>query len=529
MSLAQLRNARAYPFAPMPAEQRREWRGAAVVDAHDAHDAAHYRERRRQGQRDAESLLRGVARGGGLVTTSNNVAGASRRAFPGLDAGVLRESVAVALGGAERIAQQRETRRERYRLRRAHQALLQVEQKRRADRWHLIEHDGETFAKRVSGGIMHTRLSQLMCGRSAAMRLPESGSGARAEGREDRVGIRRRPEGSASASGLYYCGCVWSCPVCSWHVARERGKELQRVYEHLAGGAGVQGPRLSAYFATLTVRHSPGMPLERTRSAVADAWRKIRQTRGWREWKGRLGYFGDVRALEVTHGKNGWHPHLHLVFFTFAPLPADLGREFAAWLYGEWRKRIGAALGVEPNAERGVQIERVRSRADYLAKLGIGAELSSAHGKEARAEGSRTPWQLLSDVAERLETDPTHRDVRLWREWVEGMHGARQLTWSGELRGVRKALGVVELTDEEAAAAEVERGELVATVPVALWLFLDRRLPGFVARVLEACEAGGGQAVELLVRDLEAYYRGTYDEDGRARVPDRPPPWWSQG
>jgi hypothetical protein len=38
-------------------------------------------------------------------------------------------------------------------------------------------------------------------------------------------------------------------------------------------------------------------------------------------------------ALEVTHGDNGWHPYLHVVFFLRSDAAAD---EFGVWLLDRW-------------------------------------------------------------------------------------------------------------------------------------------------------------------------------------------------
>lgn len=564
LSLAERRAAGLYPFGPAPADLEfglREPERPHGINP--AVRAVLAREQEEWGQRDRQARgLAVVDPRAALVTTSSNVAG---RSPAGLDAGRMREVIALAMGGAEKLQRDREARRERYRLRRAHQRTLEVRTEERGEKWtaedagepaalaalvaelrqagtaprewapHLgpwAEGERATAARCSSGGVRGVRVGQLLCGRAAAIETPARGAhpgkGAKL-GKTADVEVRRAPDGRAGASGLYYCGAVWSCPVCSWHIARERGEEVQRVYRLLCEQG---GPALHPYFLTLTVRHGADMPLERTREAVAECWRKIRQARGWRQWQERLGYYGDVRALEVTHGANGWHPHLHVVLFSVREIPTEIGREFTAWLLAEWRKRVGAALGVEPNEERGVQMERVRSRADYVAKLGIGAELSSAHGKKARKEGSRTTWQLLQDVARRCEAgDYGHRDVALWREWVEGMHGARQLTWGGELRALRKVMGEDELTDEQAAAAEVERGAVVARVPVETWTKMESRLPDFAPAALEAAESGGGAAVVMLVRRLVEWYSGgegdgEYGPQPLGPHPTGPPPWW---
>ena len=36
-----------------------------------------------------------------------------------------------------------------------------------------------------------------------------------------------------------------------------------------------------------------------------------------------MGKIGHIKALEVTHGRNGWHPHYHILIFTKQELPKD--------------------------------------------------------------------------------------------------------------------------------------------------------------------------------------------------------------
>ncbi|MBM7457299.1 plasmid rolling circle replication initiator protein Rep, partial [Oceanisphaera litoralis] len=44
---------------------------------------------------------------------------------------------------------------------------------------------------------------------------------------------------------------------------------------------------------------------------------------------------GYIRALEVTHGENGFHPHFHIIMFT----SKDLGSSVLEHVYGQsWQR-----------------------------------------------------------------------------------------------------------------------------------------------------------------------------------------------
>jgi hypothetical protein len=66
---------------------------------------------------------------------------------------------------------------------------------------------------------------------------------------------------------------------------------------------------------TQTIPHARRDVLETLLTAFTEALRKFKQWRAY-AWAVRAyGIVGSIRALEVTHGGNGWHPHAHMVLF----------------------------------------------------------------------------------------------------------------------------------------------------------------------------------------------------------------------
>lgn len=280
--------------------------------------------------------------------------------------------------------------------------------------------------------------------------------------------------------GLTTCGSVWECPLCSMRIRTERALEIQRA-------VATWGPARTLLL-TLTIRHGMGEDLKHLRSNVAECWRRVRQHRGWRRMQDTLGYVGDVRTLELTHGYNGWHPHLHLLLFVEHP---ERVVEVLEELSNVWASTVERVLGVSnvPDSKRGVSIVPCRD-GTYLTKMGVGFELTAADSKIG-AKGHRSPWQIASDVVE------LHRpkDIRLWTAYCDGIRGARMLTWGGEIRyrvGLKK-----EKTDEEIASAEpdAEKGVVVGLIAKAVWAQLCR-VPMGRRRLLAAVEAGGWDAAQ---------------------------------
>jgi hypothetical protein len=203
-----------------------------------------------------------------------------------------------------------------------------------------------------------------------------------------------------------------------------------------------------------------------------------------------------VRALEVTHGAHGWHPHLHALLFLETPLSAAERDAATTWLRERWRNCVERAIGSDfaPN-DRGVDL-RESKRADYLAKFSF--ELVDPGTKCGRGK-NRTPLQIATSAAKGRCPD----DEALWIAYCAGMRGAKMLTWS---KGLRAAVDLdVEKSDEQVVEREEQQeAEIVAVIPAGVW---DRARDhhGLPCSILEAAERAIGQtegyeAIEKLLR-----------------------------
>lgn len=233
------------------------------------------------------------------------------------------------------------------------------------------------------------------------------------------------------------------------------------------------------YLLTLTLPHDEGDALKSLRKHVARSWGKVTQGAAWKRWRERIGVLGTVRALEVTHGGNGWHPHLHVALYLTQNLENSTLGELRAWFHQAWRRRITertpqGRLYRAPSAEHGVTLQPLRG-SEYLTKMGLAGELTLATTKEGRT-GHRTSWQILRDLTNAYanRTDTSH-DAMLWREFTRAMKGARQLTYS---RGLRAHYALGEPVEDEALGdtqQELETlgtdgAETVATWTAAEWV-----------------------------------------------------------
>ena len=285
------------------------------------------------------------------------------------------------------------------------------------------------------------------------------------------------------------CGSIWVCAACASRIAEERRQEIQQLLDahHQAGG--------STYMMTLTIPHRASQPCDALGAIVTKCWQHTKSGKPWRKAKMRYRYLGDVRALEVTHGSNGWHPHLHILIF-FKPEATQTDAEsFAQWLFERWARSVQKhGYGqCSSDAFTFALVSPGKGAADYVAKWGAACELSKAHINSGKS--GRTPFDILEDLRKHGRRD----DEELFVEYAFAFKGRRHLTWS---TGLREHYGLREGRPDEEIADEVPSGRHhVASIEASLWHEITRQRLG--ADLLDAFDQGGENAVLQLLRRHE--------------------------
>ncbi len=341
------------------------------------------------------------------------------------------------------------------------------------------------------------------------------------------VAVDRHPDGYAYTSGLQTCGSVWACPICSFKIRTKRAIELaSAIAVHTARGG-------SVYLLTLTTQHTWGEALDLVWSDVQDVWAYITSHYRYRKLKDELG-MGFVRTIEVMHGFNGWHPHLHVLLFIDEHVDrfddAETYDRIACTFHDLWVNRMCEHHGRDVKSSYGVDLRPVKDDGAegvgmYCTKAGY--EVAMADGKAGRSETSRHPFAIAFDATETGDM----ADINLFREWVRGSHGRHMWSWS---KGLRQKLGLAdEKTDEELAAEADEVIERVCTISPLLWKAIVRTRIGLRAQFLTVLDNGGhhlDEAIELLASYnvgvvVETRSSGPPGEPSRAprlRAPDEP-------
>ena len=273
--------------------------------------------------------------------------------------------------------------------------------------------------------------------------------------------------------------------MCAAKRAREDATALRGILGELRRQGG------HAYLVTLTVPHAIHHDIRDTRKTVAKAWTSVSNGTPWKRFCGTYHVAGVARALEVTHGANGWHPHAHVLLFCRRVLSAGELAEVRAWISERWGVHVQKRGWARPDAEHGVTVKACRTDT-YIAKMGLAEELVGGQRKQGRI-GGRTPWQIAYDIAHaklrKLRDPALDRDIAIWKDYARGMRGAQQLTWS---RGLRKRYTPAVDTSQ----CELELGdmrvprEVVLDMPAHVWRDVVRDDVELQVELLAAAELG---------------------------------------
>jgi hypothetical protein len=253
------------------------------------------------------------------------------------------------------------------------------------------------------------------------------------------VVVRRLPDGRAAYSGLYRCGDFWRCPSCRVALGIRRARQIEAALrQHVDAGG-------SALLATYTVPHTRDEALPVVLARLSDTWRRYARN-AWRDVLGAH-YVGNVRALEVVHGVNGWHPHYHALLFISSGLPYLT--LVAVALAERWSEVAGAGWRSDV---RQVAHDGVAAVARYLTTDGVAGASYEVASPAAKVSAGRSYMQILHDYARYRSS----ADAALVYEYASALHGVHHLAISPRLRKrydfTDPALGWSEIADEDVLA-----------------------------------------------------------------------------
>jgi hypothetical protein len=240
---------------------------------------------------------------------------------------------------------------------------------------------------------------------------------------------------------------------------------------------------------TLTLPHTLSQSLSKVLEAVSDCTRYLNSGRSaLKKLLQPYGYFGQIRALEVTHGLNGWHPHLHVLVLHRCEIPSLVQDRLKA----RWEAAAISKGWAPPGWFVGLSWQDGTAAADYVNKSGtwgLAEEVSQSHLKKA-GRGGRSPHQLLLAA-----TLGDKKAGALFQEFGLAFKGKRQLFWSA---GLKDHFGLNDVSDEQITDEEdtvpVEAVPL-AVVPADKWSLVCKYRER--AELLRAAESDGDAQVAV--------------------------------
>lgn len=291
---------------------------------------------------------------------------------------------------------------------------------------------------------------------------------------------------SAHYAGLQTCGSVWDCPVCAAKISeRRRVDEVLPAMDKWKEQGGGQ-----CLLLTLTNPHNISDVLLDLVKGQQRAMRSMTSSRAYKRLMKFIGGVGTIRAWEVTHGLNGFHPHFHIILFVETGLDlVELEEQF----YLAWSNACRLAKLAIPDRSHGVRLHDGTMAHAYASKgvWGLDHEITKGHLKKSNK--GRSPMDLIRSYV----LDGDKQAAALFIEYSKAFHGKRQLYWSP---GLKEFFGIGDKSDEEIACEQDETAVLLGRIEWSVWkLVLKSEVRG---EILELGRLGSWEAITRLLDDL---------------------------
>jgi len=307
---------------------------------------------------------------------------------------------------------------------------------------------------------------------------------------------RSEQEQKARYLNLAFCHNKWVCPFCATYAARNFEQEVSAVVNWAYSN------HYAVSMITLTVPHGAGDRIDVIVDRFNDALRRLKMSYFWHSLRQRFGIIGEIKSTECTHGKNGFHWHVHSLYIhdsgvTFSDELAAIREAWrSAIIKAGFRNSKGKALAAFN--KRAVHVMDNAPTSAYLAKHGEGfwgVEKEMACGVTVKApeDGNKTLWELVNGSPE---------EQRAFVNFVAAVKGRQRTHFS---RGLKARAGIVEKTDEQIAEEQerMEQEEIIAALDLQQWNFVVKN--ELRADLLAAAGVSGYDGIRNLLQ------RGGFD------------------
>ena len=311
----------------------------------------------------------------------------------------------------------------------------------------------------------------------------------------DEVSIVRNSNDNIVTRNVGVCGNPVQCPVCAHTLSSQRTTDVYRFMSANRARGGV------CLFVTFTMSHSITDTAKDSIDSLNLARRHLVSGGSYKRLMKHYGFLGDIRTLEVTYSdNNGWHPHLHCVYFFEKLTTSDIG-DITDFLQRSWKSSLNC-FGRTSSLERGVKVDRPSvdsygNIASYMAKWG--REVGNSFIKKGR-KGSYVPFDFLSILSKSYDC----RIHSLWIEYLDSMHRRRNIHFSQSLI---KLFG--DIRSDNDVLNDESQDTHVLSIPRLTYRVMY--FNGLFGRFLELCELSIDAATKYAENILALYLK--YDKE----------------
>lgn len=267
---------------------------------------------------------------------------------------------------------------------------------------------------------------------------------------------------SAGLSGLQTCGSICSCPMCATNKMVDYGQDIRKALAY------ADWVNLRPVMLTLTARHTKDMSLKFFKDAFRNAYNTFQRHRKFRDIKKSLDIQHQITSREITHGKHGWHYHMHILFFV--PVSSikhaqDATPEVLS-LTATWLRSL-ELNGLDATEENGLDLSSGKSNKTYLAKLGY--EVAADGDLAFELTGNENKGKTVFDLLAMAHYGDIGAEA-LYVEYVNEMQGHKWITFSDGFKELFKDI-------------ELEQKPIPDNQKLHNWFYVDARTWYAVARL----------------------------------------------
>lgn len=275
------------------------------------------------------------------------------------------------------------------------------------------------------------------------------------------INVVKGQKGAVYFQGLLKCGSMWRCPVCSYKLTQHKQNQ---VYFYSSEWQR-KNPSNKISFVTLTIKHHKNMTLKMSLENLVDEFRKYQRTKVFERLNKKNDTLGFIKSIEITwNEKNGWHPHLHLLFFHQSENIESYHKE----LVSNWIKRV--KIKGTKSAQKCKEVFSVKGITDYVTKWDISREMTNTLQKKSKT-GSLSPFEIL-----KMLTDKNY--TTLSKEKLESLYSSYCRVTTGKHKiHISKKIKEALLTEEKKVEFEKSDIEILEDDKVEkLLLQIDQEL-----------------------------------------------------